>query len=214
VVTVLAQSFINSIVFWEAPSISALIVFVVVLMYGILHSILASKRVKQMARSWGGEYVQRTYRLFYNLFATVTLLPVFALPAVLPDRFLYEISYPWTLLTSALQLLAVLVLGAGVLQTGLWSFLGVRQLMMDGEDQPGRLVVSGLYRRVRHPLYTAGLVFIWLIPRMSVNFLALNLGLSLYLIVGALVEEHKLVAEYGEAYVRYRERTPMFLPGL
>ncbi|MEJ2707006.1 MAG: isoprenylcysteine carboxylmethyltransferase family protein [Anaerolineales bacterium] len=198
----------------EAPYASALIVFIVVLLYGVLHSILASNQAKKLARTWGGEYAQRIFRLFYNLLATVTLLPVLALPAVLPDQLLYKIPYPWTLLSSAMQLLALLALAAGVLQTGLWSFLGVRQLVVGAEDKPAQLVVSGLYSRMRHPLYTAGLVFIWLIPRMSVNFLALNLGLSLYLIVGAMVEERKLVTEYGDAYVRYREQTPMFLPGL
>lgn len=198
----------------EAPYASALVVFIVVLLYGVLHSILASNQTKKLARTWGGKVAQRIFRLLYNLLATATLLPVLALPAVLPDQLLYKIPYPWSLLSSAMQLLAVLVLGVGVLQTGLWSFLGVRQLVVGAEDKPAQLVVSGLYSRVRHPLYTAGLVFIWLIPRMSVNFLALNLGLSLYLVVGAMVEERKLVAEYGDAYVRYREQTPMFLPGL
>jgi protein-S-isoprenylcysteine O-methyltransferase Ste14 len=204
----------NSMLFEEAPYASALIVFIVVLLYGVLHSILASNQAKELARTWGGEYAQRFFRLFYNILATITLLPVLALPALLPDQILYKIPYPWTLLTSAMQLLAVLALAAGVLQTGLWSFLGMRQLVMGAEDKPAQLVVRGLYRRVRHPLYTAGLVFIWLIPRMSVNFLALNLGLSLYLVLGAMLEERKLVAEYGNAYVRYREQTPMFLPGL
>jgi protein-S-isoprenylcysteine O-methyltransferase Ste14 len=205
---------LNTMFLREAPYASALIVFIVVLLYGVLHSILASNQAKKLARTWGGEYAQRIFRLFYNLLATVTLLPVLALPAVLPDQLLYKIPYPWTLLSSAMQLLALLALAAGVLQTGLWSFLGVRQLVVGAEDKPAQLVVSGLYSRMRHPLYTAGLVFIWLIPRMSVNFLALNLGLSLYLIVGAMVEERKLVTEYGDAYVRYREQTPMFLPGL
>jgi protein-S-isoprenylcysteine O-methyltransferase Ste14 len=205
---------LNTMFLREAPYASALIVFIVVLLYGVLHSILASNQAKKLARTWGGEYAQRIFRLFYNLLATVTLLPVLALPAVLPDQLLYKIPYPWTLLSSAMQLLALLALAAGVMQTGLWSFLGVRQLVVGAEDKPAQLVVSGLYSRMRHPLYTAGLVFIWLIPRMSVNFLALNLGLSLYLIVGAMVEERKLVTEYGDAYVRYREQTPMFLPGL
>jgi protein-S-isoprenylcysteine O-methyltransferase Ste14 len=205
---------LNTMFLREAPYASALIIFIVVLLYGVLHSILASNQAKKLARTWGGEYAQRIFRLFYNLLATVTLLPVLALPAVLPDQLLYKIPYPWTLLSSAMQLLALLALAAGVLQTGLWSFLGVRQLVVGAEDKPAQLVVSGLYSRMRHPLYTAGLVFIWLIPRMSVNFLALNLGLSLYLIVGAMVEERKLVTEYGDAYVRYREQTPMFLPGL
>jgi len=65
---------------------------------------------------------------------------------------------------------------------------------------------------VRHPLYTAGLIFIWLLTEMTVNRLALNIGLSLYLVIGALYEERKLVLEFGQAYQEYRERTPMLIP--
>jgi protein-S-isoprenylcysteine O-methyltransferase Ste14 len=73
-------------------------------------------------------------------------------------------------------------------------------------------VVRGLYRWVRHPLYTAGLVLIWLTPVMTLNIFSLNLGLTIYLVVGALIEERKLVREYGEAYEEYRKRTPMLIP--
>ena len=73
---------------------------------------------------------------------------------------------------------------------------------------------DGLYRWVRHPLYTAGLMFIWLAPLMSVNLLALNLGFSLYIVVGAYIEERKLVAEFGPAYTAYQRETPMLVPGL
>jgi len=69
-------------------------------------------------------------------------------------------------------------------------------------------VLTGLYRWVRHPLYTAGLLFIWLIPVMTANLLALNIGLTIYLITGALFEERKLVREFGEAYIEYRKVTP------
>ena len=67
-------------------------------------------------------------------------------------------------------------------------------------------------RWVRHPLYTVGLIFIWLLTEMTVNRLALNIGLSLYLVVGALYEERKLVLEFGQAYQEYREQTPMLIP--
>jgi protein-S-isoprenylcysteine O-methyltransferase Ste14 len=67
---------------------------------------------------------------------------------------------------------------------------------------------------VRHPLYTAGLVFIWLAPVMTWNSLVFNLGLSLYLVIGALFEERKLVHQYGQAYLDYKSRTPMLIPGI
>ena len=49
---------------------------------------------------------------------------------------------------------------------------------------------------------------------MTGNLLALNLGITVYLVVGALYEERKLVRLFGEEYIKYRERTPMLIPGL
>jgi protein-S-isoprenylcysteine O-methyltransferase Ste14 len=74
------------------------------------------------------------------------------------------------------------------------------------------LVTRGLYRFVRHPLYTAGLVFIWLSTRMTVNRLTLTVAATLYILLGATFEERKLRREYGEAYVRYSAVTPMLIP--
>jgi protein-S-isoprenylcysteine O-methyltransferase Ste14 len=67
---------------------------------------------------------------------------------------------------------------------------------------------------VRHPIYTAGLLFIWLMPVMTWNLLALNLGLSVYIVAGAIFEERKLLMEFGPGYAEYKRKTPMLIPGL
>ena len=190
------------------------LVFVAVLLYGLIHSVLASHRAKATARRWFGSAAERWYRLVYNLFGAASLLPMLALPALLPDASLYAIPAPWLYLTTGIQILAVLALAVGVLQTGVWEFLGFRQLAGAEEADEHQLVVNGLYHWVRHPLYSAGIVFIWLIPVMTRNLLALNLGLTVYLIVGAMFEERKLVREYGAAYRDYKRSTPMFVPGI
>jgi protein-S-isoprenylcysteine O-methyltransferase Ste14 len=187
------------------------LIFLAVGVYGLVHSFLASIWFNERLRRWFGPRVGRWYRLAYNIFATMSLLPVLALPVILPDVPLYTIAAPWIYFSVAGQIVAVVMLIAGLLQTGVWSFMGVRQLLREGSE-PDRMVVSGLYRYVRHPLYTAGLQFIWLIPIMTVNILGLNLGLTAYLIVGALFEERKLRREFGQAYARYQEETPMLIP--
>lgn len=192
---------------------SPLLVFFSVLMYGVVHSLLASFWAKGRIRRWMGTSLDRWYRLAYNLFATVSLLPVLALPALLTDKRLYSIPSPWVYLTVIGQFLAVLALVIGLLQTGVWSFLGLRQLIGSREESSS-LNVTGLYRYVRHPLYTAGLAFIWLTPVMTFNLLALNLGLTIYLVVGAMFEERRLRREFGEEYAHYQVRTPMLIPGL
>jgi len=194
--------------------ISPWIVLLAVALYGILHSLLASKCAKALAQRWLGAAAERGYRLGYNLFAGVSLLPVLALPILLLDSPLYRIPSPWSYLALLVQGLALLALLVGLWQTGVWSFLGLEQLQRPAEGGDSRLVIRGLYRWVRHPLYTAGLVFLWFTPLMTVNLLALYLGLSLYLVIGAYFEERKLLSEFGEDYAEYQQRTPMLIPRL
>ena len=80
--------------------------------------------------------------------------------------------------------------------------------------EEGQLVTKGFYRWVRHPLYTCGLVFIWLSPAMTQNWLILYVCFSLYIVVGAILEERKLIQRYGQAYLDYRAKTPIFIPVL
>ena len=189
--------------------LAPLAIFLCVLAYGIVHSFLASIPFKSFIRRLFGSYTDHWYRLAYNIFAVVSLLPVLALPALLPDKIIYSATAPWIYLMLLGQVMAVGLLIVGLLQTGLWSFLGFRQLVTGGEHHETRMVVRGLYRFVRHPLYTAGLVFIWLAPVMTKNLFALNLGLSIYIVIGAYLEELRLEQEDGAAYRTYKESTPM-----
>jgi len=184
------------------------------LAYGVIHSILASHQAKALARQWLGHYGNRYYRLFFNGMAVITLLPVMALVPLLPDWQIYAIATPFVLLTSVLQAGAVFGLLWSVWQTGALDFLGIRQLFGQHADETqARLVKSGLYRYVRHPIYFFGLVFMWLSPVMSWNLLALYVSFSAYLLIGTVFEERKLLEEFGPEYAEYRSKTPMILPG-
>ena len=98
-------------------------------------------------------------------------------------------------------------------QTGFVAFSGLGQLADPDIETRRPLVTDGLYHWVRHPLYSAGLVFIWLIPHITINLLALNLGLTLYIFVGTYFEERKLLKVFGADYAAYQRRTPLFFPG-
>jgi protein-S-isoprenylcysteine O-methyltransferase Ste14 len=195
-------------------TISFWLIILAVLGYGLLHTLLASLEIKAHARNWFGSRTDRVYRLAYNFIAIFTLLPILFLPVLLVDEELYQIPFPWVILTLSVQALAVIILVAGLRQTGISSFIGFRQFLLPEDTSPPRLITNGLYRYVRHPLYTAGLAFIWLLPIMTWNLLALIIGLTAYIIIGAYFEERKLLNEFGDAYAEYRLRTPMLIPGL
>ncbi len=186
--------------------------FLAVAVYGALHSLLASNVVKQAFQRALGQTSDRFYRLFFNIVGGLTFLPVLAVAALDPGQTLYQLTRPWFLLTSAGQALAVILLLLGLFQTDSLHFLGLRQLLHPGAQEPGELVINGLYCHVRHPLYSAGLLFIWLTPVMTTSVLALNLGLTLYIIVGSIFEERRLVGEFGQAYSDYQRRVPRLIP--
>ena len=193
-------------------SLSSLVLLLAILVWGLVHSLLASLTTKARLRQWFGPASDRWYRLVYNMVSILTFLPILGLVAMDPGSTLYAIPAPWSYLAFAGQLLAIVALGIGLLQTGTWSFLGIEQLLVDSGQGDAQMVTAGLYRWVRHPLYTAGLAFIWLTPVMTVNLLVLNLGLTIYLVTGAFYEERKLVREFGEQYTHYQARVPMLIP--
>jgi protein-S-isoprenylcysteine O-methyltransferase Ste14 len=152
------------------------------------------------------------YRLGFNLFAVISFLPILYLINALPDRSAYEIPFPWSFLMYAGQGVSAVLLLAAFLQTDPMSFIGLRQLFE--KDNPSGLVTHGLYRIVRHPLYLFGLLFIWLSPAASQNSLTVCIGATLYTMIGAYFEERKLLQAFGDAYARYKQNTPMLVPGL
>ena len=168
---------------------------------------------KEWVRNALGDAGMRYFRLTYNAFSVLSFAPILWLMAVLPDRALYRIPAPWVYLSLAGQFAAVVMLVAGVLHTDTLSFFGLRQLF-EGKEHSSRLVTHGLYRWIRHPLYTAGLLFIWLTPVVSQNTLVVMVAATIYIIIGALFEERKLEREFGPVYAEYKSKTPMLIPGL
>jgi protein-S-isoprenylcysteine O-methyltransferase Ste14 len=183
-----------------------------VAVWGIVHSIMASLGFKDLLQRTFGDGFMKFYRLFYNVFSAVSFAPILYLMIVLPDRDLYQVSPPWSYLMLAGQGISVLMLFVAVLQTDALHFVGLRQIF--DSEKKGSLITSGLYRFVRHPLYTFGLLILWLSPNMSVNTLIVYSSLTIYILAGAYFEEKKLLREFGQEYAEYKTVTPMLIPGL
>ncbi len=191
---------------------AAILTVLAVALYGGLHSLLASARAKSLARRLAGPAAPRWYRLIYNLIGGLTFLPVLAVPARWPGSILFQIRWPWSIAPLTLQALALALLTIGLIQTDVFHFLGLRQLRGSCETAPPRLEVHGLRRWVRHPLYFAALLFIWLTPLMTTSSLALTVGLTIYIYVGSIHEEQRLISHYGEAYRDYQRCVPRLIP--
>lgn len=188
---------------------SIFILLLALAIWGIVHSLLATHFAKDAFRIKNGN--MDFYRLAYNLFAAISFLPILYWMAALPNQVFYQISAPWSYLMLGGQLFSALMLGLAFMQTDALSFVGLRQLFE--KEEADLLVTRGLYRLVRHPLYTFGLLFIWLSPTVTQNSITVYAGATIYTLVGAYFEERKLLRDYGEAYAEYQRNTPMLIPG-
>ena len=74
------------------------------------------------------------------------------------------------------------------------------------------LTISGPYRWVRHPLYLFVLLMIWSCPDLTFDRLLFNVLWSVWIYIGAMLEERDLVADFGEAYREYKRKVPMLIP--
>ena len=76
------------------------------------------------------------------------------------------------------------------------------------------LVSSGLYRRIRHPLYASLLCFAWgvVLKNPTPTSALIGLGVSGALYLAARAEERESRLKFGPAYEAYVERTRMFIP--
>ena len=92
------------------------------------------------------------------------------------------------------------------------TLLGIPELDPTGHES--RLVVEGLYARIRHPRYVQlGVAF--LAYALFANYVACYGAVGLALVgvrVVVAFEERELVARFGDDYRRYMQTTPRFVP--
>ncbi len=182
------------------------------LAYFFIHSLLASLKVKYLvARKWPG--FMPWYRLFFNMVATVLLVIPLWLTWRLGGETVFAWKGAWWWLGNGLALAAVAGFLYSLKHYDGSEFLGLRQLRERErrvEDQE-RFRVSPLHRHVRHPWYFLGIILIWT-RDMTAPMLLSSVMMTLYFIIGSLLEERKLLAYHGEAYAEYRRRVPGLFP--
>ena len=144
-----------------------------------------------------------------------TLLTIPAVRAVLPQfsaaGWVAEFqSAPMIPMLSDIIGLTIALLGAGLSMLALWSLRRSFSLMSEVRE----LVSSGLYRRIRHPLYMAEIIHIFGVAILS----GTPIGLLLFAVVvvmqvvRARIEERKFLAVVPE-YAQFQARTGFLWPG-
>jgi len=92
----------------------------------------------------------------------------------------------------------------------------VAQNTLYGWESTTTLVTSGIYRLIRHPMYSALYALAWGMCLRAFDWLPLVLTLmaSYFLLRTAQADELECLAYFGESYQEYMQRTKRFIPWL
>jgi protein-S-isoprenylcysteine O-methyltransferase Ste14 len=175
-----------------------------------MHSLLASMSLKNKFRKSLGKSF-KYYRLFYTVFSFVLLVGLLYFQLSIVTIKLYQPSTSvyitgMTLGLSGLFLMLVCIKKYFISLSGLLSLVK--------EDVSNQLLITGIHRYVRHPLYLGTFAFIWglflILPYLSM--LIANSIITLYTLIGIKLEEAKLITEFGENYKLYQKKVPKLIP--
>jgi protein-S-isoprenylcysteine O-methyltransferase Ste14 len=179
-------------------------------LYGILHSIFASLWMKNFFRKKIGKNYKH-YRLTYTVLAFAGLVLVLWFQVSI-DSFKIFTPILFTKIIGGFLATCGLILMLICIKKYFMGLSGLRSLVQ--EETYTELLITGVHRYVRHPLYSGTFLFIWglfiLFP--SLSFFISNAVITIYTLIGINLEEKKLVFDFGEQYKAYQKKVPKLIP--
>lgn len=194
---------------------AVLLDLVLILSFGLQHSVMARPRFKRWWTRWIPPTLERSV---YVLSSSLALALLMALWQPIPGV-VWDIDPPTIrILVRALFVAAMPLSVLASFQIDHLELLGLRQALAGARgretpDPPG-FVQPFLYRIVRHPIQLASLVMLWATPTLTRGHLLLSTAMTAYIGIGLAFEERDLVASIGERYREYRRRVPALIPRL
>ncbi len=182
------------------------------LLYGAIHSFMASNYFKNLAAKMLGKYF-RFYRLIYNILAVVLLIPVSKIKFSTEKEVLWQVSVYQSIIGKTITICGVLLISRALQGYDLREFSG---LNFNKSQEKNEFKNDGLLKYMRHPIYFGVLLFVWgmFVVDASTRSLTSAVAVTIYLLVGIYFEEKKLIEVFGEKYKRYQQDVPMLIPFL
>jgi protein-S-isoprenylcysteine O-methyltransferase Ste14 len=181
-----------------------------------LHSVLIARWWMRRMRSLLGSNIA-FYRLFYVVISVVTLIPVLWMQWNIVTPLYWSWSFPWSLLQGTALLMSAAMFYLGAREYDHRFFLGIRQIedhLAERTSEFSGFSSSGILRHVRHPYYTAGILLLLFWGDITAANLIFKIAGIGYFVLGAWLEEKKLLQEFGTSYADYQKRVPMLCPRL
>jgi methanethiol S-methyltransferase len=192
-----------------------LVIFMLWAGYCVLHSFMISIWFTGIMQRSLKEYYA-FYRIFFVLVSTLLLFPLIRYTVQLDHEVVITYSQAINIVRYVLIALGVTVfVKAFLFDYDVLHFVGIRQAMkfktIAKDPANIDLKKNGLLGIVRHPMYLAVIIILWC-RTFTIAEIIVNTVLTVYVVIGTILEERKLVIEFGDSYVRYQKEVPMLIP--
>jgi len=179
-----------------------------------LHSTLIATTVTDYIKKKLGDRF-RFYRLFFNTVSSATLIPLVYYSISIRQAPVFRWEGHLVIVKYLMWVTSISLFVAGGRHYSLLQFLGVRQIKTGQANcslsQYDTFDTSGILGAIRHPWYTAGIIAVWA-SEISLSTFLINIVISAYFVIGTILEERKLLQEFGERYREYQKNVSMFIP--
>jgi protein-S-isoprenylcysteine O-methyltransferase Ste14 len=147
------------------------------------------------------------------LMCAIVLVTDIVLNAVAPDAMSQRLAVPLLRGFAPAQWTGLFLMTAGLVVCGVAiGHMGTSWRMGVDREHPGDLVTRGIYRRVRHPIYTGVMFIVCGAAAVTADVLSIPVAAVtlVSLPVQARLEEEFLAGRHGEVYAEYRQNTRRF----
>ena len=183
--------------------------------YCFLHSFLISTWFTNLIMRIFKKYYA-FYRLFYVLISLVLLILLINYTSQWDNEIIITYGVPWSIIRYVLMYGSLLLFFyAFFFNYDSLSFFGIRQILNIGKESKTNptdtIKRNGLLGVTRHPMYLTLIIYLWCQASKMMD-IYINIVLTIYIVIGTILEEKKLVLEFGDVYVKYQKDVPMLIP--
>lgn len=185
---------------------------VLLTIFALQHSVMARPEFKK----WWTRFIPKSMeRSTFVLFANLALVLLYwqwrPIPAVV-----WSVQSHWAqILIRAIYAAGWFILLTGTFMISHAHLFGLKQVyekLTKKEVSAPQFMQPGYYKYIRHPLMLGFIISFWAAPVMTVGHLLFAAASTGYILVALQLEERDLIKFFGEKYIEYKKRVPMFIP--
>ena len=155
------------------------------------------------------ENVKKNYITLIDIMSIIIIFSVIILPVI---SYLYDNKYKENKMLSFIGIIIMIIVF--IILYNIYKELGTNYSPSLQIKKDHKLIKTGIYKYIRHPMYLCGILILitnLLVFPNKISIICFIIGLIVFFLLRIPKEEEMLSTEFKE-YIKYKENTKMIIP--